>query len=90
MPSETSESEWIADEAVILEDYIGDTVHVTFDDEIEFTYRHSEYSEAVKTNNIYEYDCWSINSVGKHKRKWAYTFTDEDYDRAVAANAKEQ
>lgn len=87
MPFEKSESKWIVDEAVGLENYIGKEVHATFDDEIEFTY---QYSNTIWTNNICRYSYWDVNWIRKYKRKCTFTFTDEDYDRAVAANKESE
>lgn len=60
---------------------------VIFDDETEIDHCHTQIE-----HNLCDKNSYSVKVSGKHdtKREYTYTFTDEDYDRAVAiSNDKE-
>jgi len=67
---------------LFLTDRIGRKVFATFDDELEFTY--TLYGKEGKS--ICDEHYWNTAYVSERKYKvvYTYTFTDEDYDRAVA------
>ena len=88
MPNESYKSDKIVEEAVGLENFIGEKVLVIFDDETEFVYMRKTYNGEFLENNICYDDCWNIHSTSKHSKEWLFSFTDEDYERAVAANAE--
>lgn len=73
--------------------YVPEPRHITgmrcfviFDKIIEITHGITSSDKSI-THNICDYDSFVITHNSEHKITYTYTFTDEDYERAVAANA---
>jgi len=60
---------------------------ITFDNEITVDHHNTDIA-----HNLCDENSYTVEISGRHETEceYTYTFTDEDYDRAVAANAKEQ
>lgn len=60
---------------------------VTFDDEIAVNHRNTDIE-----HNLCNEDSYTVKVSGRHDTETTYTyvFTDEDYERAVAANAESE
>ena len=58
---------------------------VTFDDEIAVDHRNTDIE-----HNLCDEDSYTVEVSGRHNTEFTYTyvFTDEDYERAVAANTE--
>lgn len=66
---------------------------VVFDNEIKVTHYSPDWDETdgIKEHSICDNDSYECDASGKHdyNRRYTYIFTDDDYDRAVAANKKD-
>jgi len=71
--------------------FTGIRCFVCFDDNIKIVHGLT-FDDIPIEHNICDENSYTVEVSGRHKTKfvYTYTFTDEDYDRAVAANAKKQ
>jgi len=71
--------------------FTGIRCFVCFDDNIK-TVHGLTFDDIPIEHNICDENSYTVEISGRHETEceYTYTFTDEDYDRAVAANAKKQ
>lgn len=74
-------------------DFTGYCTVIVFDNEIGIKHYSPNWDETdgIKEHSVCDDNSYECDTSGKHdyNRRYTYTFTDEDYDRAVAANEKD-
>lgn len=70
--------------------FIGERCIITFDDNIEVAHSHKTWDKLIE-HNMCDVESYTLNkSKDDSRHEYIYTFTDEDYERAVAANAERE